>query len=605
MSSSSAAAPQSDGDPSSGPLGAAAVALALTAAGGYYTAFVERGSSSSSSSSSSPSAIRSTTKLVACEQRQEGRQHQEREGLNELLSNSLSSQGTSIANGGIEVRTTPGKSKMPVFTAQQVAKNNGQNGTPVWMTYGGNVYDVTKFVRNHPGGAEKIMQAAGSAVEPFWHLYRQHFATDLPMNLMEGMLVGELLDADQEKVDLEMERLEETADDPYAFEPYEERNEALIVHSEQPMNAEVPEHLLTKDFLTPPDLFYIRHHHPVPLLSRDDAENFRLEVDLGSYGGGKKTISLRDIRRMPKVEITATLQCSGNRRGGYNAFKRTSGTSWGQGAISTARWGGVRLRDLIKRVGLEDEIDAQENGKLEHVRFHAMDGMSASVGIEKAMNPYGDVILAYEMDGKPLPRDHGYPLRAIVPGYAAVRNVKWVRKIELATEEAEGPWQRGLNYKVLPPSVTDAQTVDISEVPSMMELSVQSGITSVVPVPPGGGATNNNEPGETILVRAKGWAYSGGGRNIVRVDVTGDGAKSWTPATLSEGKDQRRGRAWAWTFWECTLPATVGADGSVKVQTKGVDSAFNSQPDSAGHNWNVRGLANNSWYSKKVPAGRQ
>jgi len=538
-----------------------------------------------------------TTKLVvSCEQQQ-----QQRPRTKMLSTSATAGKAITTAGGSnIEVRTAPTKSKTPVYTAKQVAMNNGANGTPIWMSYGGNVYDVTNFIANHPGGAEKIMQAAGSSVEPFWHVYRQHFATDLPMKLMEQMLIGELLDKDQEKVDLKMELLEETTADPYALEPLEERHPALIVHGEQPMNAEVPEHLLTKDYLTPPDLFYIRHHHPVPFLAKDDVENFELEFDLGAYGGKKKSISLKEIQSMPKVEVTATLQCSGNRRGGYNDFERTSGTSWGQGAISTAKWGGVRLRDLIKHMGLEDEFDAQENGKLEHVRFHAMDGMMASIGIEKAMNPYGDVIVCYEMNGKPLPRDHGYPLRVIVPGYAAVRNVKWVQKIELSQEEAEGPWQRGLNYKVLPPGVRDAKKVDLSKIPSMMELSVQSGITSIVLAQSKQKSAKAPKPGDTILVQASGWAYSGGGRNIVRVDVTGDGAQTWQAASLKTGQDQKQGRAWAWTFWECTLPAKVQADGSVMVHSKGVDLAFNSQPDSAKHNWNVRGLTNNSWYSKKI-----
>ena len=356
--------------------------------------------------------------------------------------------------------------------------------------------------------------------------------------------------------------------------------------------------------MTPPDLFYIRHHHPVPYLNVDEIKNFELEIDLGDFGGkGSHKISLDDIKKMPKVEVTATLQCSGNRRGGYNDFQKTSGTSWGQGAISTAKWGGVRLRDLIKHAGLEDEMAAQEQGA-EHVRFHAIDGMMASIGIEKAMNPYGDVIICYEMNGKPLPRDHGFPLRVIVPGYAAVRNVKWIQKIELSKEEAEGPWQRGLNYKVLPPGVTDANKVDLKQIPSMTELSVQSGITSVEPIMSSNSKVSTS-PGDTVMVKASGWAYAGGGRNIVRVDVTGDDAQSWQAATLSSGKDQKQGRAWAWTFWECIVPATVQQDGSVQVFSKAVDLAFNSQPDSAKHNWNVRGLTNNSWYSKKVTVCKQ
>jgi DMSO/TMAO reductase YedYZ molybdopterin-dependent catalytic subunit len=93
---------------------------------------------------------------------------------------------------------------------------------------------------------------------------------------------------------------------------------------------------------------------------------------------------------------------------------------------------------LLKNAGLGDPMDAQSKGGMEHVRFHAVDGVMASIGIEKAMNPYGDVIVAYEMNGEELPRDHGYPLRLIVPGYAGIRNVKWLKKIELSSEEAEG-----------------------------------------------------------------------------------------------------------------------------------------------------------------------
>jgi sulfite oxidase len=173
-------------------------------------------------------------------------------------------------------------------------------------------------------------------------------------------------------------------------------------------------HLLTNDYLTPNSLFYIRHHHPVPFLTAEQVQNFQVEIDLSAYGKGKQKFSLADLKKMPKTEVVATLQCSGNRRSGFNKFQRTSGTGWGQGAISTAKWTGVRLSDLLKHAGLEDAIDAQENHNMHHVRMHSMDDMSASVGIEKVMNPYGDCILAYEMNDQILPRDHGYPLRVSI-----------------------------------------------------------------------------------------------------------------------------------------------------------------------------------------------
>jgi hypothetical protein len=243
----------------------------------------------------------------------------------------------------------------------------------------------------------KPLLFAVQSIEPFWHIYRQHFSSDLPTRLMEHMVVGKLTEEDQEAIDEQMEALYDTQEDPYSLEPL--RHTALKVHSDQPMNAEVPEELLTQHYLTPPSLFYIRNHHPVPHLTEDQIKNYNVEIDLSAYGKDTLKISLDDLKKMPKVEVTATLQCSGNRRSGFNEFERTSGTKWGQGAISTAKWGGVRLRDLLTHAGLEDPIDAQENGKMEHVRFHSLDGMMASIGIEKAMNPYGDVVLCYEMNG--------------------------------------------------------------------------------------------------------------------------------------------------------------------------------------------------------------
>ena len=91
-----------------------------------------------------------------------------------------------------------------------------------------------------------------------------------------------------------------------------------------------------------------------------------------------------------------------------------------------------------------------------------------------------------------------------------------------------------------------------------------------------------------------------GGRNIVRVDLTGDGGKTWATADLLDGANQRFGRAWAWTFWKCEVPAIIQDDGTVRVASKAVDMAFNVQPESSDPTWNVRGLGNNSWYRAHV-----
>jgi len=339
-------------------------------------------------------------------------------------------------------------------------------------------------------------------------------------------------------------------------------------------------------------------------MTQDEIDNFKLDIDVGAGAGSGQDkgtgcafqVTMEELKKLPKVEIVATLQCSGNRRGDMNSVKRTSGTSWSQGAISTAKWGGARLTDVLKLAGVEDPVAlTEQDGIQKHVRFESLDGMRASIHMEKATNPYGDVIIAYEMNDEPLPRDHGFPLRVIVPGYAAVRNVKWVNKIEIASSEATGAWQQGLNYKTLPPNVTDAKKIDLAKMPSMTEVAVFSGITNMDI--DSSLKSKQRKPGSTVTVKASGWAWSGGGRNIVRVDITGDGGESWATANIVKGGDQKFGRAWAWVFWECDVPAVIRKDGTVQLSSKAVDLAFNSQPESVAPAWNVRGLGNNSWHS--------
>jgi sulfite oxidase len=120
---------------------------------------------------------------------------------------------------------------------------------------------------------------------------------------MEHLAIGRLADEDQAQIDEQMEVLQET--DPYAREPM--RHKALVVHSDTPMNAEVPATLICKSYLTPNALFYIRHHHPVPYLPEKSIKDYRLKVDLTAYGKGVIELSLDDLKKMKKVEVTATL----------------------------------------------------------------------------------------------------------------------------------------------------------------------------------------------------------------------------------------------------------------------------------------------------------
>ncbi|GAB5368100.1 hypothetical protein AAMO2058_001289000 [Amorphochlora amoebiformis] len=463
--------------------------------------------------------------------------------------------------------------KWPIMTRAEISKHKSKEAG-VWVTYKEGVYDITEFVAQHPGGESRIMLAAGGAIDPFWSLYQQHLVENV-LEILKQYRIGTL----------SAEEAAETADssDPYSTDP--KRHPALIVHKEKPFNAGTPPQLIPDNFTTPQELWYKRHHHPVPVV---DPQTFRLKVeaDSGVKGIRELDLSLDTLRKFPKHTVTTTLQCAGNRRAELNALgEKTQGLCWTTGAVSTATWGGVRLRDVLKAAGMDFESPSAK-----HIWFIGLDPpYDASIPIKKAIDKYGDVLLAYEMNGKDLPRDHGYPVRAIVPGHVAARQVKWVHKVVASQEESHSGWQRGVQYKGFSANIKSFKGVDPSKVASVQELPVQSAICD----PP----TNSTVSLDEGEVKVRGWAWSGGGRGIVRVDVTADEGKSWTTANLRKLK-QEEGREWAWTLWEADLP--IPAKDSFQICARAVDTSYNSQPGDVGPLWNLRGILNNSWHKITV-----
>eukprot|EP00933_Yihiella_yeosuensis_P070685 TRINITY_DN78836_c0_g1_i1.p1 TRINITY_DN78836_c0_g1~~TRINITY_DN78836_c0_g1_i1.p1 ORF type:complete len:660 (+),score=140.00 TRINITY_DN78836_c0_g1_i1:139-2118(+) len=462
----------------------------------------------------------------------------------------------------------------PVFTVEEVAKHTTKE-TGIWVSYKDGVYDITQFIQNHPGGTDKIMLAAGKAIDPFWRIYQQHTGRGNATTQLEKMRIGDLANPPAKMEDEK---------DPYDADP--DRHPGLIFHNNKPCNAELPPELIMDSWVTPVPVWFIRHHHPVPIIDND---KYRLMVD--GVGTKPVSLSLEDLKsRFVKREVVSTLQCGGNRRSELDKIAKTGGIPWGFGAMSTARWGGVYLRELLQHcAGLS--IEGAEAHDIKHIVFWGLDDMQASIPIEKALNPYADVLVAYEMNGEPLTSEHGAPVRLVVPGVVGVRNVKWVGRIRASSEEAEGPWQRGLAYKGFSPMVKDLKNVDIEEILSMQELPVQS----VIVAPKPGSSTELDD------LEVKGFAWSGGGRGIVRVDVSLDDGQTWTTADLGEGKDQCPTRAWAWTFWEASVPIPEEMKGKeIEVLCRAVDSAYSSQPERPEPLWNLRGLNCNCWHRVKV-----
>jgi len=461
----------------------------------------------------------------------------------------------------------------PTYTQAQVAEHTTK-ANRIWVSYKNGVYDITDFIANHPGGNEKILLAAGKPIDPFWRIYQQHEGRGNALTQLEKLRIGDLSDpAPAPK-----------GDDPYDTDPA--RHPGLKFHNNKPCNAELPEALMMDSWVTPNPIFFIRHHHPVPVIDHDE---FRLVIE----GEGAKHVSLTidDLRNhFLKREVVSTIQCGGNRRSDLDKVQKTSGIPWGPGAISTARWGGVYLREVLMHcAGLS--LEGVEWNGLRHVVCYGVDGMQASIPIEKALSPFGDVLLAYEMNGEPLPPEHGSPVRLVAPGIVGVRNVKWVGKIRTSKYEAEGVWQRGVAYKGFSPMKRSATEEECAKVQSIQEMPVTSSIVS-----PAKGAIVDGDD-----IEVKGIAWSGGGCGIVRVDVSADGGVTWVTAELAEGSEQHPSRSWAWTFWEACVPVTEEMRGKeITVLCRATDTSYNTQPERPEHIWNLRGLNCNSWHRVAV-----
>ncbi|KAL9093696.1 MAG: hypothetical protein Q9159_000225 [Coniocarpon cinnabarinum] len=432
------------------------------------------------------------------------------------------------------------------------------------------------WIPNHPGG-EVILRAAGNNIDQYWDIFSIHQKQDV-YDILEQYLIG-VIDP-QDLIDGKVP--DDAIDDPFKTDP--ERDERLKILSSRPCNAETPQNELDQ-FITPNEVFYVRNHLWTPYFKTVD--DYKLTVELND--GEEKEYTLDELRtRFAKHTVTAVLQCSGNRRSHMNAGSRqTQGLAWGVGAIGNAEWTGVRLRDVLKDAGLAiDELPDD----VKHAQFSGSEAYGASIPIEKAVDKRGDVLLAYEMNGKELPQDHGYPLRVIVPGHVAARSVKWVKRIVAAEEESQSQWQQR-DYKCFGPNQSSGD-IDWAQAPAIQELPVQSAFTKMEELP---GKNRNllevygmNQD----AISLQGYAFSGGGRRIIRVDISADDGKTWKQAELI--REEHHGyKAWSWQRWRIAIPRDQAGRW---FTVKAVDEAYQAQPESHESNWNFRGNLTTAWH---------
>jgi DMSO/TMAO reductase YedYZ molybdopterin-dependent catalytic subunit len=211
----------------------------------------------------------------------------------------------------------------------------------------------------------------------------------------------------------------------------------LTIRQKEPKNLEAPFDQIDS-YLTPTELFYIRSHFPIPALDR---ASYQLRID----GAVRRPFALSydELRSMPSETRVATLECAGNGR--VFLVPQVQGAQWELGAVSNAEWTGVPLRALLERAGLEEDaceivLDGADRGapKEEPVPPEPI-SFAWSLPRAKAIQP--EVLIAYQMNGRDLPRDHGFPARAIVPGHYGMASVKWLTGIHAVREPFHGYWQ--------------------------------------------------------------------------------------------------------------------------------------------------------------------
>ena len=350
----------------------------------------------------------------------------------------------------------------------------------------------------------------------------------------------------------------------------------LIVHSEHPYNAEPPLHRLRAAMLTAQSDFYVRSHGNVPILD-EDGHRLRVRGRVGT----PLDLSMRDLRRVfPERTVTAVMQCAGNRRADMQPVRPTSGDPWAPGAIGNAAWTGVALADVLREAGADMDAAC-------HVAFEACDVIDmpgedrfrygASIPMTKAMSP--DVLLAYAMNGERLTPLHGFPLRVVVPGFAGVRSPKWLSAITVQDTPSDNHMQQR-DYKLVPPDVTE-ETVDWAKGITINDMPLNAAICEPAP-------HARLAPGNVTL---RGYATATG-RAIVRVDVSGDGGRSWTQAEL----EHLEHAPWSWTFWKCALGLSKGEH---DLTVRAWDSAGQTQPARPDDTWNFKGYLSAAWH--RVP----
>jgi len=333
----------------------------------------------------------------------------------------------------------------------------------------------------------------------------------------------------------------------------------LLARQKEPFNGEPRLHELDEDWITPYSRFFVRSHGRIP-----DVAPGEYLLTIEGHVNRVQQFTLEDLQRGRRASSTATIQCAENRKGELARIKAVDGIPWDAGAIGTAEWRGVRLADLLERAGPRPGA--------RNVWFEGLDAATlpdrqtvygSELPLGRAMRP--ENLIALEMNGSPLPREHGYPARLVAPGCTGSRSVKWLGRIVVAERRSENVFAAA--------DVRDSEPI------------VDQPLNSAICRP---------RPGETVKagkLQVTGYAVPPGapGSALAEVEVSPDGGATWAAAQLAAQQAPL-----AWRLWRAEVDVAAGLQTLV---VRATDATGARQPERS--TWNPKGTLCNGWH--RVP----
>lgn len=349
------------------------------------------------------------------------------------------------------------------------------------------------------------------------------------------------------------------------------KDEAMVVLNDRPWNMEAQAHLLN-DRVTPNKYMFIRNNGLIP--ENIDEQSWQLVID-GESVVSSKSYTLYELKtRFKHYTYQLTLECGGNGRSEFNPPAK--GNQWTIGAVSCAEWTGVRLKDILNDVGVKDDAVyiGYHAADIHLSRNPAKEPISRGVPIAKAMQE--ETLLAFAMNGEPIPKAHGFPLRLVAGGWPASVSGKWLTKISIRNKVHDGEKMGGSSYRVPCETVAPGETVADENMCIIESMPVKSLITY-----PKSGALIND--GKSLKINGHAWA---GEQEVSKMEYSIDFGSTWKLANLEKPKNRL-----AWQYF--TASVAFPKKGYYEIWARATDSNGKKQPMVL-PGWNPKGYLNNA-----------